>query len=199
MFQQTVATLINRLTILEQNIWHTFRFLANPPGPPTPAILVAAVNSVPAQPRDSAPSPLLQEAILWNKQCATSIELRRTRRFGSDRGTRKLLPVKKLLLCLHCGNPHEPGLLCPTCYRRVEEVTDALHSAFQDKFGNQPIEKEMLPVYQGETPPPHTSRLVVEVPKPRPGFFCHNLKTPSTPANPESTAVDIVPNVKVMS
>jgi len=43
------------------------------------------------------------------------------------------------------------------------------------------------------------TRIPVQVNKKRPSFFSHNLKTPSTPANPDSKVIDVIPDAKVLN
>ncbi|KAK7067716.1 54S ribosomal protein L32, mitochondrial [Halocaridina rubra] len=56
----------------------------------------------------------LEDGFLWGAapKHRRSREKRMTRKFGGDRGHKKMLPVLKLLTCDNCGHVHEPGRLC---------------------------------------------------------------------------------------
>ena len=40
-----------------------------------------------------------------------------------------------------------------TCYGQSREVTKVLHKTMSDTFGMRPMDREILPVYLGDTPP----------------------------------------------
>lgn len=204
MFPRTLFVSIEqRLRYLEQNFQHVMRVLLTQKYPPPPG----AICLVPVDPRlppfevpcpiglePGRPSTSLEEGLLWGvpKRRKT-----REKRLIRKHGLSNCLSVKKLLMCSNCGGPHEPGRLCPVCYAQIKDVTSTLYEKIQNKFGLSPIEKEILAVYKGETPPHNTDRVIIDVPKFRPSFFSRNLRTPSTPAS-DSTAVDVVPDTKVI-
>lgn len=85
-------------------------------GPP-PSVTMVCVEPVPLQQTISVSQSPLQdlfgEGILWAvPKNRRSREKRLTRKFGSETGHKKMLPVLKLLTCNNCGHVHEPGRLC---------------------------------------------------------------------------------------
>ncbi|XP_018007930.1 39S ribosomal protein L32, mitochondrial-like [Hyalella azteca] len=202
MLSRAYLALGERLRCFEHNFFCLVKVLSNQHGPPPPSALVLVGTdlhmphlSIPYPKSDEYDSTLL-DGFLWAvPKKRRSREKRLTRKHSAN----KQLCVKKLLMCTNCGGPHEPGRLCPICYALVKDTTASLYERVKDKFGLSPIEKEILAVYKGETPPRETDRVIIEVPKPRPSFFTRNLRTPSTPANSDSTTVDVVPDTKVIS
>ncbi|KAF2366862.1 Ribosomal protein L32p [Trinorchestia longiramus] len=206
MFPKTLLVSIEqRLRYFDENVQHLIRILLAQHHPPPPG----AVSLVPLDPRlpsvevpcpanqeTGYPNTSLEDGLLW---AVPKNRRTREKRLTRKHAVEKRLPVKKLFMCSNCGGPYEAGRLCPVCYAQIKDVTQTLYEKVQDKFGLSPIEKDILAVYKGETPPRDTDRVIIEVPKPRPSFFTRNLRTPSTPANSDSTAVDVAPSTKVVS
>lgn len=161
-----------------------------PPGPhPEVALAVCGYQ----YPR-AAPTSPTDDGILWTApRDRRSREKRLTRKFGSENGHKKMLPVLRLLTCNSCGHVHEPERLCPHCYGKIQEVTIAMQEAMNATHGLKPIDKEVIPVFQGEElggdKEFFQGKRIVEVPKTRPQWFSSRLKQKSNVGTSESTTV----------
>ncbi|KAK3931116.1 39S ribosomal protein L32, mitochondrial, partial [Frankliniella fusca] len=124
-----------------------------------------------------------------------SIERRLKRRFGIPEYHWKMLWMKKnLQSCIQCGNFHEPGLLCPHCYHKVIQETKEISAKIQETLKLEPIEKDVIVLYENEKASPEffDGKRVVEMEKPRPEWFSSNLMQPSTQESNED-AKDVKP------
>ncbi|XP_066246083.1 large ribosomal subunit protein bL32m [Euwallacea similis] len=114
-----------------------------------------------------------------------SIEARLRRKFGSPEYILKiLLPKKNLKICNVCGDDHEAGVLCPTCYKKVIDETTAMQEAIQSELKLEPVEEEVVVMYEGEKESKQEEfwkgKRIVEMPKPRPQWFTENLLQKTT-------------------
>ncbi|XP_011194514.2 39S ribosomal protein L32, mitochondrial [Zeugodacus cucurbitae] len=136
---------------------------------------------------------LLGDGILWAvPKHRRTIEKRLNRKFGLPGYNWKPLVAKtNLRSCNQCGHDHELGVLCPHCYKKVEQETRLMQEKIEEKLGLEPIEHEVVVLYQGEqiekvdNGPNERKVRVVEMEKPRPVWFSKNLmqKTTAQPAD----------------
>ncbi|XP_018319324.1 39S ribosomal protein L32, mitochondrial [Agrilus planipennis] len=141
---------------------------------------------------------LLNDAFLWAvPKSRRTIERRHKRRYGIPGYHLKLiLPKTNLQVCNVCGDDHEIGVLCPTCYKKVMDETKEMKDNIQNELGLQPVENEVVVLYEGEKDekPAETwqGKRIVEMKKERPSWFSRNLlqKTTQQPA----TTKDVKPS-----
>lgn len=126
-----------------------------------------------------------------------SIERRLKRKFGHPDYVFKLLQAKTTLrVCNTCGDNHEVGVLCPSCYKRVKAETKAMQDQIVENLKLDPIDKEVAVLYEGEQSQQSNEywqgKRIIEMKKPRPNWFSKNL-TQQTTQQPADTS-DIKPN-----
>ncbi|XP_054734504.1 39S ribosomal protein L32, mitochondrial [Anastrepha obliqua] len=136
---------------------------------------------------------LLGDGILWAvPKHRRTIEKRLKRKFGVPEYNWKPLTVKtNLRNCNQCGHDHELGVLCPHCYKKVEQETRLMQDKIQEKLGLEPVEHEVVVLYEGEKFEKYADAAdeknvrIVEMQKPRPVWFSKNLmqKTTAQPAD----------------
>ncbi|XP_052255253.1 39S ribosomal protein L32, mitochondrial-like [Dreissena polymorpha] len=111
----------------------------------------------------------------------------RNRRTVERRLTRKNLlpqmkdarPKKNIIICLHCGRPHEIQTLCGYCYSKVRVETKKLQE--QNKMIKDQLNKfktEVAFLYRGENKndvKDHKKKYFVEVDRERPEWFAKEL------------------------
>ncbi|XP_076346481.1 mitochondrial ribosomal protein L32 [Tachypleus tridentatus] len=110
-----------------------------------------------------------------------SIERRLTRKMGRNK---MLFPKKNILICNECGHFHEAHTICGNCYEKVKQETRLLQEEIQKDLSLEPVEKEVVIVYQKE-PKDYMNvqgKRIVEIPRERPSWFSRNIleKTYST-------------------
>nr|CAH7718407.1 unnamed protein product [Callosobruchus chinensis] len=120
-----------------------------------------------------------------------TIEKRLKRKFGHpDYILKIILPRKDLKVCNVCGDDHEAGVLCPTCYKKVIDETKVMQDAIQNELKLEPVEKEVVVLYSGEkNEKPQEffeGKRIVEVDKPRPAWFSKNLLQQTTQKESET-------------
>lgn len=146
---------------------------------------------------ESLPSSSILESIfgdgfLWAVQTKRrSLERRHTRL----RCEEKMHKIRNnLKMCVRCGHFHEYHTICGHCYEKVREETKAMQAAIDKEWNSHAVDKEVAVVYEGETNGDgdgdefwHGKR-IVEMKKPRPHWFVHNLrvKTFSPPSAKDS-------------
>ncbi|XP_053634175.1 large ribosomal subunit protein bL32m [Cherax quadricarinatus] len=135
-----------------------------------------------------------EDGILWAvPKHRRSRERRLIRKFGSESGHKKLLPILKLLTCDNCGNVHEPGRLCPNCYAMNKEVTEAMQAAMNSTQGLNPIEHEVLLIFKGEKVNTDDGffkgKQIVEVPRECPQWFSRRLTKKSNITTTTDTTI----------
>ncbi|CAH2071178.1 unnamed protein product, partial [Iphiclides podalirius] len=124
-----------------------------------------------------------------------TIEKRLKRKFGSPEYVWKMLvPKNNIKVCNDCGHYHERGRLCANCYKRVENETKEIQAKIQEKLGNNPIEQDVIVLYEGEnvTKTPNEfweGKRIIEMKKERPQWFSKNLLQKSTQQPSNSTDV----------
>ncbi|XP_055698434.1 39S ribosomal protein L32, mitochondrial [Phlebotomus papatasi] len=139
----------------------------------------------------------LEDAILWAvPKHRRTIERRLKRKFGSPQYKMKTLqPKHNLKICITCGHHHEVGVLCPHCYSRVKAETEAMQEEIQKELGLQPIDKDVIVLYEGEklqgAPETWQGKRIVELKRPRPAWFSKNLLEKTT--QPPATTKEVKP------
>ncbi|CAG9766848.1 unnamed protein product [Ceutorhynchus assimilis] len=123
-----------------------------------------------------------------------SIEKRWKRKFGNpDYDLKILLPRKDIRTCNSCGDDHEAGVLCPTCYKKVIDETKLMQEAIQKELKLEPVEQEVVVMYEGEKdnqPQEYwKGKRIVEMPKPRPQWFSENLLQKTTQKGADTSDV----------
>ncbi|XP_013118644.1 large ribosomal subunit protein bL32m [Stomoxys calcitrans] len=134
---------------------------------------------------------IIGDGILWAvPKHRRTLEKRLNRKFGYPEYNWKPLRVKtNLRSCNQCGHDYEAGHLCPHCYNKVREETQQMQDKIQEELGLQPVEQEVVVLYEGERKEQPSEMLngkrIVEMPKPRPMWFTKNLlqKTTQQPSN----------------
>ncbi|XP_054280343.1 39S ribosomal protein L32, mitochondrial-like [Macrosteles quadrilineatus] len=138
---------------------------------------------------------ILNDSILWAvPKKRRSVEKRLNRKYGwPDQVWKPLVPKKNLLVCKNCGSNHEAGFLCPTCYSKVKEETEAIHQAIEAELGLNPLDKDVVVLYQGEkdgVPDEfHKGKRIIEMKKERPPWFSKNLLEKTTKGLATTTSV----------
>lgn len=176
-------SLITRVSYAFQIIKQQFNFIFGKTYPPNAIFCLA---EVPSFPRTSTPkkinlSDILGDGFLWAvPKHRRTVEKRWKRKFGDPYYVNKLLlPKSYLKTCNECGDNHEAGVLCPTCYKKVIEETKAMQTAIQEKLKLEPVEHEIVVLYQGEKDAKPDEfcdgKRIVEMKKPRPSWFTKNL------------------------
>lgn len=159
-----------------------------------------------------------KEHILWAvPKHRRTIERRLKRKYGTPGLHMKiLLPRTNLRVCNQCGHDHEVGVLCrefllisdtkgenqliiislsANCYMKVKEETEAMQDAIQAELKLDPVDKEVVVLYDGEKDKPSEmwqGKRIVEMQKPRPLWFSKNL-TEKTTAPAGVTATEVKP------
>ncbi|GAB1866640.1 Large ribosomal subunit protein bL32m [Camponotus japonicus] len=129
---------------------------------------------------------ILKNGILWAvPKKRRTIEKRLSRRFGVEKYFWKPpVPKTNLLICVNCGHNYKAGRLCGHCYEKVKLETKEIQEAIQKELGLQPVEENVIVLYDGEkddkTYQFWKSQRVVEMPKKRPSWFHRNLLEPTT-------------------
>lgn len=141
---------------------------------------------------------LIGNGIFWAvPKHRRSIEKRLKRKFGVPKYDWKPLRVKEhLRVCMQCGHDYEAGVLCPHCYNKVREETKQMQDEIQKELGLDPVEKDIVVLYENEREHFKADELVgkriVEIPRKRPPWFTQNLLQKSTQQSSDST--EIKPN-----
>ncbi|XP_044761438.1 39S ribosomal protein L32, mitochondrial [Coccinella septempunctata] len=194
-----VSSLISRLTNsihkLEQTL-HCFLGL-NRKFPPD-AFNLAVVGIERAAPRKQfSLKDIIGDGFLWAvPKHRRTIEKRLKRKFGNPFYHLKILvPKTNIRVCNTCGDHHEIGILCPTCYNRIMKETKEMRKAIKEKLGLQPVEKEVVVLYENEKSTlegEFEGQPIVEMKKPRPPWFSKNLLQQTT--QQPATTKDVEPS-----
>ncbi|KAB0800910.1 hypothetical protein PPYR_05264 [Photinus pyralis] len=188
-----MAFLLHHLRTLVQNLENTVANLIIRRRPPAALCFDLGVCS--SQPLSSSLKDILNEGFLWAvPRNRRTIEKRLKRQYGDPYYISKLLvPKKTLRACNVCGDDHEIGILCPTCYKKVIEETRAMQDAIQNELGLKVVENEVVVLYNGEknsTPSEYfEGKRIVEIDKPRPAWFSKNLLQSTTQQPATSTNI----------
>lgn len=141
---------------------------------------------------------IIGDGFLWAvPRNRRTIEKRLKRKFGHPDYIWKLYkPRTNLQICRTCGHDHEIGILCKHCYDKIQEETKLMQGEIQKELEINPIEKEVVVLYDGEKQQQPSEfwegKRIVEINKQRPSWFSKNLlqKTTQGPA----TTKDIKPS-----
>lgn len=189
-----ISRLSNSITKLEQTLGFLLGF--NHRLPPN-AFCLAAIEIDRATPSEPfSLKKLIGDGLLWAvPKHRRTIEKRLKRKFGDPYYHQKILtPKTNIRMCHTCGDHHEIGILCPTCYKRIMNETKEMRQAIKEKLGLQPIEKEVVVLYENEKNDldgEYNGQPIVEMPKPRPAWFSKNLLQQST--QQPATTKDVEP------
>ncbi|KAJ8909994.1 hypothetical protein NQ315_008925 [Exocentrus adspersus] len=195
----TAVTFLKRINITIQRFEQFINFTFRGKYPPDAFCLVGSeADRLPQSPSKFSVKDILGDGFLWAvPKSRRSIEKRLKRKFGHPDYILKIMkPKTNLRTCKVCGDDHEAGVLCPTCYNRVIDETKAMQDAIQAELKLEPVEKEVIVLYDGEKgeKPDETfeGKRIVEMKKQRPTWFSKNLLQQTT-QNP-STNTDIKPS-----
>lgn len=148
-----------------------------------PALSGLAINNL--NPRIDEFLDPLREGFLWGvPKKRRTVEKRCVRRLGVDRwgppGAKLLKPKLNLIVCQSCGNHHEKGYLCPTCYEKVEEETKLIQKAMDAAYKMKKIDFEIDVRYKKDgTDGDRKNVEFIEIEKERPAWFSKSLLTKS--------------------
>ncbi|TDG40234.1 hypothetical protein AWZ03_013345 [Drosophila navojoa] len=183
----SIANFVNHLERL---------FLPHGGPPPALAYLVHQPSSPTTRTSQSfSLKDLIGDGMLWAvPKHRRSVEKRLNRKFGYPEYVWKPLKEKRnLRSCQHCGHDHELGLLCPHCYDKVRQETQLMQDKIQAQLGLEPVEQEVIILYEGETADQTTDaasgKRIVEMKKPRPMWFTKNLLQKSTQQSSDTKEV----------
>ncbi|PNF34096.1 39S ribosomal protein L32, mitochondrial [Cryptotermes secundus] len=144
------------------------------------------VVAVPTNATNKTSLDVLDNGFLWAvPRSRRSVEKRLSRKFGYPEYVYKLLlPKRNLLVCNTCGHHYEANHLCPHCYAKVRTETEAMQSTIQKELGLNPVEQEVVVIYEGEKVEQPAEfwkgKRVIEMKKERPSWFSKNLLEKST-------------------
>ncbi|CAH0553205.1 unnamed protein product [Brassicogethes aeneus] len=192
------ASIVNRLRIVIQNFENILGISTK--GYPDAFCLVGCeTNSLAknSQPPFSI-KDIIGDGLLWAvPKHRRSLEKRLKRKFGHpDYNLKILLPNNNIRTCTKCGDDHEAGVLCPTCYKKVIDETKEMQDAIQTELKLDPVEKEVVVLYDGEKGEKPEEfwegKRVVELKRERPAWFSKNLLQQST--QKQTTTKDVKPS-----
>ncbi|CAK1598900.1 unnamed protein product [Parnassius mnemosyne] len=185
--------IINLLKALERNVLHSFGH------PPRELAIVQIYERQSSNPpkKFSIKDIIGDGMLLAVPKFRRTIEKRWKRKFGSPEYVWKMLvPKTNIKVCQDCGHHHERGRLCGNCYNRVESETKEIQAKIQEKLGLNPIEKDVIVLYEGENVPEMPNEFwegkrIIEMKKERPQWFSKNLLQKST--QQPSSSKDVKP------
>ncbi|CAG9857866.1 unnamed protein product [Phyllotreta striolata] len=163
--------------------------LGHHPHPPDAYCLAGVGIERPPREAPFSIESLIGDGFLWAvPKSRRSLEKRLKRKFGHPDYIWKLLkPKTDLKTCTVCGDDHEAGVLCPTCYKKVIEETRAMQEQIQNELKLEPVDKEVVVLYEGEKNEKpeeyYEGKRIVEMAKPRPAWFSRNLLQETTQKN----------------
>ncbi|XP_075971757.1 mitochondrial ribosomal protein L32 [Anticarsia gemmatalis] len=124
-----------------------------------------------------------------------TIERRWKRKYGSpDYELKTIVPKTNIKVCQDCGHHHEKGRLCENCYTKIKKETEEIQAKITEKLGINPVEQDVVVLYQGETLPDQPKEFwkgkrIIEMKKERPQWFSKNLLQKTTQQPSKSTDV----------
>jgi len=175
MLTRLLSTISREIQVFEQGV---FRIIANQFGDGSRAVSLVPLD--PQAPPVTVQHGLLEDilgdsimlAVPKKRRC---VERRRIRKYGSPNLHWKLFEEKKLVMCGHCGNPHEFDRICPSCYDKSKEIN-------AERMKNYAFGYDL-----------HLSEK-----KKDSEWYDHSLLTPKTPSNPGSAEVAPKPSYEVL-
>jgi len=113
------------------------------------------------------------------------------RRTIERRRSRRLTPIflikpkKNIITCNVCGHYHEAHTICGNCYEKVKLETKAMQDAIQNSLKLDPVEQEVVVLYENENKKEdsYEGKRIVELDKPSPPWFTRNLLTRTNEQN----------------
>ncbi|XP_056637664.1 39S ribosomal protein L32, mitochondrial [Diorhabda sublineata] len=193
-------SILLRINTAVQNLRQTLLFTFGRGFPPD-ALCLAGVEINKTAQNESTPfslKDLLGNGYLWAvPKHRRSVEKRWKRKYGDPNYVLKLLtPRKDLRTCNVCGDDHQAGVLCPTCYRKVINETKEMQEQIQNELQLEPVEKEVVVLYDGEKDEKpeefFKGKRIVEMKKARPSWFSKNLLQETTQKN--ATTKEVKPS-----
>ncbi|KAK4880877.1 hypothetical protein RN001_004196 [Aquatica leii] len=190
------VSLLNRLRITIQRLDLTITNFFAKRYPPE--LCYALGGDLPPSPKPLSIKDIIGDGFLWGVPTnRRTIEKRLKRKFGNPYYVYKIMvPKTTLRVCNVCGDDHEVGVLCPTCYKKVITETTQMQDAIQNELGLSPVENEIVVLYAGEKdsqPPEYwEGKRIVEIDKPRPAWFSKNLLQQTT--QQPATTTDVKPS-----
>ncbi|KAF5280120.1 hypothetical protein FQR65_LT15069 [Abscondita terminalis] len=192
------VSLLNRLRVAIERLDFGITNLFARNYPPEFSYDVLGVQSPKPTSKNISLSDILGDGFLWAvPRNRRTVEKRWKRKFGHPFYVYKImLPKTTLRVCNVCGDDHEVGVLCPTCYKKVISETTQMQDAIQNELGLEPVENEVTVLYAGEKDQ-HPSeywegKRIVEIDKPRPAWFSKNLLQQTT--QQPATTTDVKPS-----
>ncbi|KAJ9573752.1 hypothetical protein L9F63_008876 [Diploptera punctata] len=176
---------IRCLEIVDNALLSLFRNQFPPPALSLVSIDAGYLNHKPTNAKISI-KDILGDGFLWAvPKSRRTVERRLNRKFGYPYYVWKMLvPKSNLLVCNTCGHHHEANFLCPNCYAKVRAETEAMQTEIQNELGLNPVEKEVVVLYEGEKEEKPLEfwegKRIVEMKKERPAWFSKNLLEKST-------------------
>ncbi|XP_049870463.1 39S ribosomal protein L32, mitochondrial [Pectinophora gossypiella] len=188
-----VYHVLNVLKSIERNI---FQMFVHPPR--ELALAYIHENKTPTPQKKFSLKDLVGDGFLMAvPKFRRTVEKRLKRKFGSPEYVWKMLvPKTNIKVCSDCGHHHERGRLCGNCYKKVEQETKEIQAKIKEKLGLEPIEKDVVVLYEGENLPDEPKEFwqgkrIIEMKKERPQWFSKNLLQKST--QQPSNATDVKP------
>ncbi|GLV41304.1 mitochondrial ribosomal protein L32 [Carabus blaptoides fortunei] len=191
-------SLIYRFRIAVQRLEYNIAALFGRRYPPEDLCIAGIETEIQPTYKKFSVQDILGDGFLWAvPRNRRTIERRWKRKFGHPEYVWKLLsPKTNLQVCNTCGHDHEIGVLCPHCYDKVQQETKSMQDAIQNELGLNPVEKEVIVLYDGEKQQQPEEfwegKRIVEIKKERPSWFSKNLlqRTTQGPA----TTKDVKPS-----
>nr|XP_023013646.1 39S ribosomal protein L32, mitochondrial [Leptinotarsa decemlineata] len=188
------VSLITRINVAVQRLKQSLIFAF---GHPPDAFCLAGieVDRLPQKGPRWSLKDVIGDGFLWAQpKSRRSLEKRMKRRYGHPDYIMKILtPRTDLRTCNVCGDDHEAGVLCPTCYKKVIDETKAMQDAIQNELKLEPVEKEVVVLYEGEKDGEpeefFEGKRIVEMKRERPSWFSKNLLQKSTQKGATTTEV----------
>ncbi|XP_019865689.1 39S ribosomal protein L32, mitochondrial [Aethina tumida] len=185
------GSIINRLRTVIQN-FESILGIGRRGYPDAFCLAGVEVNRAPIDAPKFSLKDIIGDGLLWAvPKHRRSLEKRLKRKFGHpDYHLKILLPRTNIRTCNKCGDDHEIGVLCPTCYKKIIDETREMQDAIQNELKLEPVEKEVVVLYSGEKEEKPDEfwegKRIVEIPKERPSWFSKNLLQQTT-QKPAST------------
>lgn len=104
-----------------------------------------------------------------------TIERRMWRRIGHP--YYQVVKKHNIRTCEVCGHFHLLHTICGNCYKKVKEETELMREAIEKELKLDPVEKEVVVLYQDDPREESADGRIVELPRQRPAWFSKNLLT----------------------
>ncbi|XP_055604054.1 39S ribosomal protein L32, mitochondrial [Uranotaenia lowii] len=196
-----MSSIMFRLRLLAQRLEQLLPNLFGFPGgqlPPPGILALAGVGESHTKSCTRDPfnlKDLIGDGLLWAvPKHRRTVEKRLKRKYGSpDYKLKIFVPKTHLRICSTCGGDHEVGVLCPTCYAKVQTETKLMQNKIQSELGLEPVDKEVIVLYDREKEEQPAEfwegKRIVEMEKTRPPWFSKNLLQRSTQSEADTKEV----------